>query len=191
MEAPAWYYALLTGLAGCLGWGIRGVFGHQMGAMIPGAMMGAALSEGENRAIEAAQQAISSPLLEDISIQGARGVLINITGGPALSLYEVNEASSTICESAHQDANIIFGTVPDESISNAMKITVIATGFGEDAAETAAADRGPMSRIISSGATAPWSWCCRGDTSGPTRPSPWAAARASARSSSTSAPAAR
>jgi len=95
------------------------------------ALMGAASATGENRAIEAAQKAISSPLLEDISIQGARGVLINITGGPDLCLHEVNEAASMIQEEAHDDANIIFGAVIDESLTDEIRITVIATGFGE------------------------------------------------------------
>jgi cell division protein FtsZ len=95
------------------------------------ALMGAASASGENRAIEAAQKAISSPLLEDISIQGARGVLINITGGPDLCLHEVNEAASMIQEEAHDDANIIFGAVIDESLTDEIRITVIATGFGE------------------------------------------------------------
>jgi cell division protein FtsZ len=95
------------------------------------ALMGAASATGENRAIEAAQKAISSPLLEDISIQGARGVLINITGGPDLCLHEVNEAASMIQEEAHEDANIIFGAVIDENLTDEIRITVIATGFGE------------------------------------------------------------
>src|SRR5262245_26174621 len=97
------------------------------------AMMGAALAQGENRAVEAAQKAISSPLLEDVSIQGARGVLINITGGPDLSLHEVNEAATLIQEEADADANIIFGAVIDESMGDEVRITVIATGFGESA----------------------------------------------------------
>jgi cell division protein FtsZ len=95
------------------------------------AMMGAAIALGENRAIEAAQKAISSPLLEDVSIQGARGVLINITGGPSLTLHEVNEAATLIQEEADDDANIIFGAVIDESMGDEVRITVIATGFGE------------------------------------------------------------
>ncbi len=95
------------------------------------ALMGASSASGENRAIEAAQKAISSPLLEDISIQGARGVLINITGGPDMCLHEVNEAASMIQEEAHEDANIIFGAVIDENITDEIRITVIATGFGE------------------------------------------------------------
>jgi cell division protein FtsZ len=95
------------------------------------ALMGAAAASGQNRAIEAAQKAISSPLLEDISIQGARGVLINITGGPDLCLHEVNEAASMIQEEADDDANIIFGAVIDDAIVDEIRITVIATGFGE------------------------------------------------------------
>ncbi|MFA5181399.1 MAG: cell division protein FtsZ [Syntrophales bacterium] len=93
------------------------------------AMMGTGSASGENRAIEAAQRAISSPLLEDNSIQGAHGVLLNITGGPDMSLFEVNEASSLIQAEAHEDANIIFGTVIDETMGDEIRITVIATGF--------------------------------------------------------------
>jgi cell division protein FtsZ len=99
------------------------------------AMMGAAIAQGENRAVEAAQKAISSPLLEEVSINGARGVLINITGGPDLSLHEVNEAATLIQEEAHDEANIIFGAVIDESMGDEVRITVIATGFGEHADE--------------------------------------------------------
>jgi cell division protein FtsZ len=93
--------------------------------------MGAAAASGENRAIEAAQKAISSPLLEDISIQGARGVLINITGRPRSVLARGNEAASMIQEEAHDEANIIFGAVIDETMTDEIRITVIATGFGE------------------------------------------------------------
>src|SRR5512136_98069 len=95
------------------------------------ALMGTGTASGENRAIEAAQRAISSPLLEDITIAGARGILINITGGPDLTLYEVNEASTLVQEEAHEEANIIFGAVIDESLRDEMRITVIATGFGK------------------------------------------------------------
>ncbi|MCC6850209.1 MAG: cell division protein FtsZ [Deltaproteobacteria bacterium] len=95
------------------------------------ALMGAAVASGEERAVEAAQKAISSPLLEDVSIQGARGVLINITGGPDLSIHEVNEAATLIQEEADDEANIIFGAVIDETMSDQIRITVIATGFGE------------------------------------------------------------
>ena len=93
------------------------------------ALMGTGTASGENRAVEAAQRAISSPLLEDNTIQGAHGILLNITGGSDLSLYEVNEASSLIQAEAHEDANIIFGTVIDETMGDEIRITVIATGF--------------------------------------------------------------
>jgi cell division protein FtsZ len=93
------------------------------------ALMGTGVASGDNRAIEAAQKAISSPLLEDNSIQGARGVLLNITGGPEMTLFEVNEASSLVQAEAHEDANIIFGTVLDETMGEELRITVIATGF--------------------------------------------------------------
>jgi cell division protein FtsZ len=95
------------------------------------AMMGAATAAGENRAVEAAQRAISSPLLEDVSIRGARGVLINITGGTNLTLHEVNEAATLVQEEADEDANIIFGAVIDEAMGDEVRITVIATGFGD------------------------------------------------------------
>src|SRR5215467_10927781 len=114
------------------------------------ALMGAASASGENRAVEAAQKAISSPLLEVISIQGARGVLINITGGPDLCLHEVNEAASMIQEEAHEDANIIFGSVIDETMTDEIRITVIATGFGEDREE-----RKPVPVNVSSITSAP------------------------------------
>jgi len=103
------------------------------------ALMGAGRARGENRAIEATQQAISSPLLEEATIQGAKGVLINITGGPDLTLYEVNTASTIIREAADEDANIIFGAVIDENLRDEMKITVIATGFGQEAVAVASA----------------------------------------------------
>ena len=93
------------------------------------AMMGTGTAEGDNRAMHAAQKAVASPLLEDGSVNGARGVIINVTGGPDLSLMEVNEASCVIQEAAHEDANIIFGAVVDPSLSGKVKITVIATGF--------------------------------------------------------------
>jgi cell division protein FtsZ len=93
------------------------------------AMMGTAMAEGNTRAIDAANRAISSPLLEDASVKGARGVIINVTGGPDMSLLEVNEALTIIQESAHEDANIIFGAVVDPTLGGKVKITVIATGF--------------------------------------------------------------
>src|SRR3954471_22102645 len=96
------------------------------------ALMGAGRASGEHRAMEATQQAISSPLLEEATIEGAKGVLINITGGPDLTLYEVNEAASIIREAADEDANIIFGAVIDETMRDEIKITVIATGFDRE-----------------------------------------------------------
>jgi cell division protein FtsZ len=93
------------------------------------AMMGTGVAEGDGRAMAAAQKAVSSPLLEDSSVNGARGVIINVTGGPDLGLVEVNEASSVIQEAAHEDANIIFGAVVDPNLVGKVKITVIATGF--------------------------------------------------------------
>jgi len=93
------------------------------------ALMGTGIASGENRAVEAAQKAISSPLLEDNTIQGARGVLLNITGGSEMTLFEVNEASTLVQTEAHDDANIIFGTVIDDNMGDEMRITVIATGF--------------------------------------------------------------
>lgn len=95
------------------------------------AVMGVAVAGGSNRAVEAAQRAIASPLLDDGSIQGARGVLINITGSQDLTLHEVQEACSLVQKIAHEDANIIFGAVQDRTVKDAVKITVIATGFRE------------------------------------------------------------
>ena len=92
------------------------------------AIMGTGLAEGDNRAMNAANAAISSLLLEDASVKGARGVIINVTGGPDLSLIEVSEASAIIQEAAHDEANIIFGAVVDPRMEG-KKITVIATGF--------------------------------------------------------------
>ena len=98
------------------------------------ALMGIGYGEGENRAVEAATNAISSPLLEDISIDGATGIIINITGGAGLKIHEVNEATTLIMEAAHEDAEIIFGTVIDEAMKDQVKVTVIATGLGGAAA---------------------------------------------------------
>ncbi len=93
------------------------------------ALMGTGYAKGENRAVEAATAAISSPLLENIKIDGATGIIINVTGGPDLSLYEVNEASTLITEAAHEDAEIIFGAVIDQDMTDEVRVTVIATGF--------------------------------------------------------------
>ena len=95
------------------------------------AIMGAATANGEGRAEEATRRAIASPLLEDISISGARGILINVTGGPSMTLHEVNEAATLIQDEADEEANIIFGAVIDESMGEDLSITVIATGFDE------------------------------------------------------------
>jgi cell division protein FtsZ len=93
------------------------------------AMMGTGVATGESRAIDAARAAISSPLLEGASVDGARGIIINVTGGTDLSLVEVSEASTIIHDAAHEDANIIFGAVVDPRLAGQVKITVIATGF--------------------------------------------------------------
>ena len=95
------------------------------------ALMAVGRAAGENRALEAAQQAVSSRLL-DITIDGARGILFNITGGDDLTLYEVNEAASVIRETAHPDVNLIFGAVIDQAMNDEVRITVIATGFDGD-----------------------------------------------------------
>jgi cell division protein FtsZ len=100
------------------------------------AMMGTGEASGDNRAVEAAEKAISSPLLEDISIHGARGVLINVTASPDVTLQEVNEAAELIHSEAHEDANIIWGMVIDPNLSDRVRVTVIATGFGEPAAQS-------------------------------------------------------
>jgi len=99
------------------------------------AVMGTAVRSGDNRAIEAAQAAMASPLLEAGAIDGARGILINITGSSSLKLSEVNSASSLIQSAAHEDANIIFGAVLDEKMGDEVKITVIATGFRDQMPE--------------------------------------------------------
>jgi cell division protein FtsZ len=94
------------------------------------ALMGTGYGTGDNRAVEAAQKAICSPLLENVSISGAKGVLVNITGGLNMTLYEVNEASSVIVEAAGAEANIIWGAVIDDFLKDEIRVTVIATGFG-------------------------------------------------------------
>jgi len=93
------------------------------------ALMGGETASGENRAIKAAQKAITSPLLDEATVDGARGILINITGGDDITLHDVNEAAMLIQKSAHPDANIIFGAVVDETMKDEMRVTVIATGF--------------------------------------------------------------
>jgi len=113
------------------------------------ALMGTGIAKGENRALEAAQRAISSPLLEETSIEGAKGVLINISGGRDLTLYEVAEAAKIIQGAVDQDANIITGMVIDEALEEEMKVTVIATGF-RYAAELAAPAAYPASTPFAS-----------------------------------------
>ncbi len=95
------------------------------------ALMGGGTASGENRAVEAAQKAITSPLLDEATVDGARGILINITGGEDLTLYDVNEAAMLIQKNAHEDANIIFGAVIDKTMGDDMRVTVIATGFDQ------------------------------------------------------------
>ena len=102
------------------------------------ALMGTGIAEGEHRAVEAAQRAVSSPLLEDSSIHGAKGILINITGGEDMTLHEISEAANIIQEAADPDANIIFGTVIDRNQAGSVKVTVIATGFDRDEPRVAA-----------------------------------------------------
>jgi cell division protein FtsZ len=123
------------------------------------AVMGTAVRAGENRAVEAAQAAMASPLLEAGAIDGARGILINITGSSSLKLSEVNQASSLIQSSAHEDANIIFGAVLDEKMGEEVKITVIATGFRDQMPERRArmlsVEESPM---VSVPVVAPGNW---------------------------------
>jgi cell division protein FtsZ len=95
------------------------------------ALMGVGVGKGEHRALDAAQKAVASPLLDETSIDGARGILINFTGGLDLSIHEVEEAARVVQEAAHEDANIIFGAVIDDSLQDEVRITVIATGFAD------------------------------------------------------------
>ena len=106
------------------------------------AMMGTGEASGDNRAVEAAEKAVSSPLLEDISIHGARGVLINVTASPDVTLQEVNEAAELIHGESHDDANIIWGMVIDENLSDKVRVTVIATGFGDSTSSAMSATPG-------------------------------------------------
>ncbi|MCB9709342.1 MAG: cell division protein FtsZ [Myxococcales bacterium] len=95
------------------------------------ALMGTGVAKGERRAVDAADMAINSPLLDDVSIQGSTGILLNFTAGPDIRLKEINEAASYVQQAAHEDANIIFGVVTDPSMADIVKVTVIATGFDE------------------------------------------------------------
>jgi len=111
------------------------------------ALMGTGVAEGDSRAETAARKAINSPLLEDTRIEGARGVLINITGSQDMTLHEVSEASRIIQEAAHEGANIIFGSVFDDEMENKLKITVIATGFEDEVGEERLSPRPQPARI--------------------------------------------
>lgn len=111
------------------------------------ALMGSGLATGENRAIEAAHAAISSPLLEGVSIAGALGVLVNVTGGPTMSLVEVDEAVSVIHEAAGEEANVIMGAVIDENLGDEMMVTVIATGFNKRGTGAVRVAK-PMAKVI-------------------------------------------
>ena len=121
------------------------------------AMMGTGVGQGEHRAIDAAQKAIASPLLDNTSIDGAKGILLNVTGGPDLSLHEVEEAARLVQEAAHEDANIIFGAVMDPSMQDSVRMTVIATGFPEKkegaapAAKVVDLSRGPRQPVAVAG----------------------------------------
>ncbi|MGH9315876.1 MAG: cell division protein FtsZ [Thermoanaerobaculia bacterium] len=127
------------------------------------ALMGTAVAEGENRAVHAAQAAISSPLLEDASIEGARGVLINITGGADLTLFEVNEAAEIIQQAADPEAEILFGCVNDETMAGSVKVTVIATGFDRARGEELSIEDEPKAPSAGRAARPPF---LRGDDSG-------------------------
>jgi len=118
------------------------------------ALMGTGIAEGPDRARMATQQAISSPLLDDVDISGARGVLVNITGGPSMTLHEVSEATSLVQMAVGEDANIIFGAVVDPTNDNVLRVTVIATGFGSERVsmplgrgESVRQERGTAARI--------------------------------------------
>jgi len=130
------------------------------------ALMGTAVADGENRAIHAAQAAISSPLLEDASIEGARGVLINITGGHDLTLFEVTEAAQIIQQAADPDAEILFGCVHDEKMAGSVKVTVIATGFDKLERDIVDVEREEAKPLASSGARPARPPFLRGDDSG-------------------------
>ncbi len=118
------------------------------------ALMGTGCAKGQGRARLAAEMAVSSPLLDDISVEGATGVLINIVGGPDMRMREIEEAATLVQEQAHEDANIIFGATIDETMGEAIKVTVIATGFDQPVAEVpaslAAASARPASLSTSS-----------------------------------------
>ena len=111
------------------------------------ALMGAGLCDGTDRAVKAATEAVSSPLLEDISIDGATGIIINITGNESLTMHETNEAVTLIMEAADDDAEIIFGTVIDENMEDSVKVTVIATGLGGQTKSERTSQTEPMPEV--------------------------------------------
>ncbi|MBT5469395.1 MAG: cell division protein FtsZ [Nitrospina sp.] len=111
------------------------------------ALMGSGIATGENRAVEAAQKAISSPLLDEATVDGAQGILINITGGEDLTLMEINEASMMVQKNAHDDAHIIFGAVIDHKMEGEMRVTVIATGF-DNAATQSVSERPVLKKVV-------------------------------------------
>jgi len=121
--------------------------------------MGTGCAKGEGRARFAAEQAICSPLLDNISVEGATGVLINVVGGPDMKMREIQEAASLVQEQAHEDANIIFGASIDESMSDTIKVTVIATGFqhveAEIPVEIAREARRPIERASQASSVVP------------------------------------
>ena len=121
------------------------------------ALMGIGEASGENRAAEAARAAVSSPLLET-SIEGATGILLNITGGPDIGLFEVNEAAEVVTSAADQNANVIFGAVIDDAVGDEVRVTVIATGFGAGRRRRRSASRrgvdAPLPSAARSGAAA-------------------------------------
>src|SRR5450755_2036788 len=117
------------------------------------ALMGTGIAKGANRARAAAEMAVTSPLLDDISVEGATGVLINIVGGPDLKMREIQEAASLVQEQAHEDANIIFGASIDESLGENVKVTVIATGF--DTIEKLASQESSVRGALSAPQTIP------------------------------------
>lgn len=119
------------------------------------ALMGTGQASGENRALEAVQRAISSPLLEEASIQGAKALLVNVTGSPDVTLFEISEAMNLIHDSADPEANIIFGAVIDERLSGAIKITVIATNFPATAASPETSQNAALLRATGTTASSP------------------------------------
>jgi cell division protein FtsZ len=112
------------------------------------ALMGTGRASGPNRSVEAAQAAVSSPLLEDVSIAGAEGVLVNITGGRDLTLHEVNEASGVVVGAAGDDANVIFGAVIDPNMDGEIVITVVATGFGQTESHIRLVDKSRVAQTV-------------------------------------------